>query len=117
MAGRAQFVGARLVGGEARQVLFVLFPGDVGRQHVFDQDQPVTWRRHDPPGAGPPRLLAARIDLTPPIGIGSSIDGVLEQILERHAIWAMPFQLAFGHATADTDANQDLVAHKILLRR
>src|SRR5262245_6980158 len=113
MAGRAQFVGAGLVGAEARQVLFVLLPGDIGRQHVFDQDEPVTWFSHDPSGAGASRLLAARIDLTPSIGIGPGIDRVLEQILERHTVWAMPFQLAFIHTTPDTDANLDLVAHEI----
>src|SRR6266498_4558413 len=110
MAGRTQFVGAGLIGGEARQVLFVLLPGDVGRQHILDQDKPVVGRLYDPSRTRASRLLAARIDLPPSISICPGIDGVLEQILERHTIWAMPFQLAFMHATPQTDAKLDLVA-------
>jgi hypothetical protein len=110
---RPRLIRAGLVGLQARQVPLVLLPGDGGGHAVRQQHRPGVGAEHAAAGARPAGVLAARVDLAPSVGVGPSVERVLQQVLERHPIGPPPLQVAFADPLTQADAELDVVPGQV----
>lgn len=67
----------------------------------------------DPSGTRPGRVLAARVDPAPPIGIDAGIGGIVQQGPQRHPVRPAPFQGALVRPLPQPDAQLDVVVDEI----
>src|SRR5262249_51915473 len=96
--GGADFFGDRTVGFETFLVPLVLIPGNVSWQSISEKYHALLRWDHSAPGAGSARNLLASIHGSAPVGVGSSIHGILEHVVERHPIRTVPLKITLGHA-------------------
>ena len=101
------------VGGHPRDVRLVLFRGDVGRQPAGQQDQPLAAVHDHPPGAGPARHLAARLDLAAAVGVVPGVNRVVQHDLQRLPGRAPPLQLPLRRPGMNPDRQLDLLTGQV----
>lgn len=111
--GRAHRLRPCPVGRKALEVSLVLLPGDVRRQAVLDEDVPRLRWGHRAPGGRTTGFLLAGIDSATTVSVGSGVDRVFEQVLQRHPVGAAPFELALCLPLADSDAELDAVLDQV----
>jgi hypothetical protein len=110
---RAHGIGTGTVGRQLCLVRLELGDGDVGGQDIRDHHMPSVPGADDPPGARPGRVLAARVDPAPPVGVDAGIGGIVQQGLQRHPVRPAPFPGALVRTLPQPDAQLDVVLDEI----
>src|SRR5262249_36733130 len=112
---RAHGVCPRPVGLQTSQVALVLVPGDVRRTLLRQKGMPVRAAHDNPATAWMVGLFAAWVILASAIDVGTGVEGMFEQVLQRHAVGSTPDQLTLPNARPfpDTDTKADVVASEI----
>ncbi len=101
------------IGRELPQIVLVLVPGDIGRQVIFDQHLPLLRRRDRTPGRGASRLATAWIRGATSVDVGTGVDGVVQQVAQRHAVGATPIELAGARTAAHAIGQLDVMVDQI----
>ena len=64
-------------------------------------------------GGWPPRTFVAGIYLPLAVGVDTGVDGILEHVLQGHAVRLAPLQFALSLSFADAHAEADVVSDQV----
>src|SRR5438105_2047614 len=86
---------------------------DVRRTAPLQQHRAVLWLVDGPPGAAAAGDLPPRVDGPVPVAVVASVDGVMQHILQRLAVGAVPLQLSAVRAKVRPHRQADAVPHEV----
>ena len=112
MTHRAKRIGLGSVGCAAGKMLFVRFPGEIGRDMLVEQPVRLIGLTRDTTAAGAARPLCTPIDLAASIGVGPGIDGVSQERLVGRTLGTAPLQPPVGRAFASAYPQRDALLHE-----
>ena len=101
------------VGLQLRLVAPIALEADVGRQTIVQEDFRLARARRSTSRSRPPGLLTPFVHGAHAVGVDARVDRIGEQVQQRRAIDAPPFEIAFLRPASQAHRHADLVFDQI----